>query len=96
MINGTLPLLSLLLTLSLLVFFLALIVMTFCAIVDAARRPASAFAAARSSKVMWIALVAVFGLALPFIGSILAVIYLFYIRPRIEAVMDGTSELPSR
>jgi hypothetical protein len=56
------------------------------AIVDAASRPSGAFAAAGSSKGMWIALILVFWLLTGLIGLILACVYLAAIRPRVRAV----------
>jgi hypothetical protein len=56
------------------------------AIADAASRPAAAFAAAGSSKGLWIALIVVFWLITGFIGLILSVVYLTSIRPRVEAL----------
>ncbi len=56
------------------------------AIVDAASRPSGAFAAAGSSKAMWITLIAVFWVLTGLIGLILACVYLASIRPRVAAI----------
>jgi hypothetical protein len=56
------------------------------AIVDAASRPSGAFAAAGSSKAMWISLIAVFWLVTGVIGFVLACVYLGSIRPRVRAI----------
>lgn len=56
------------------------------AIVDAASRPTGAFSAAGSSKAMWIALIAVFYLLTGIIGTVLAIVYLASIRPRVRAI----------
>jgi len=56
------------------------------AIVDAASRPSGAFAAAGSSKAMWITLIAVFWILTGLIGLILACVYLASIRPRVAAI----------
>jgi hypothetical protein len=56
------------------------------AIVDAASRPSGAFAAAGSSKAMWISLIAVFWLVTGVIGFVLACVYLASIRLRVRAV----------
>jgi Protein of unknown function (DUF2516) len=55
------------------------------ALVDAISRPGAAFAAARSSKGMWIALIVVFSLLTGIVGVVLSVIYLASIRPRVKA-----------
>ena len=56
------------------------------AIVDAASRPSGAFAAAGSSKPMWIVLIVAGWLLTGLIGIVLAVVYLASIRPRVRAV----------
>lgn len=56
------------------------------AIVDAASRPSAAFAAAGSSKAMWITLIVVFWLVTGLIGFVLACVYLASIRPRVRTV----------
>ena len=56
------------------------------AIVDAASRPSGAFAAAGSSKAMWLVLIVIGWLVTGLIGIILAVVYLASIRPRVRAV----------
>ena len=53
---------------------------------DAASRPSGAFAAAGSSKAMWITLIAVFWFLTGLIGLILACVYLASIRPRVRAI----------
>ena len=62
------------------------IVVPIWAIVDAASRPSGAFAAAGSSKGMWIALIAVFWILTGVIGLILGCVYLATIRPRVAAI----------
>jgi len=57
------------------------------AIVDAITRPSAAFAAANSSKGLWIALVALTTFFTGIIGLVLAIAYLASIRPRVKAVM---------
>jgi len=57
------------------------------AVIDAASRPTAAFTPARSSKGMWIALIAVFWFLTGIVGLVLAVVYLAAIRPRLAAVM---------
>jgi hypothetical protein len=59
------------------------------AIVDAVLRPGPAFAAAGSSKGMWIALIAVFTFFTGIIGLILGIVYLASVRPRVRALMRG-------
>jgi hypothetical protein len=54
------------------------------AIIDAALRPPEAFVAVGDSKALWITLIAVFTLALGLVGFILALVYLFSIRPKIS------------
>ena len=67
---------------------LALVALGICiwAIADAASRPTGAFAAAGSNKAMWIALIAVFYFLTGVIGTVLAVVYLANIRPRVRAI----------
>jgi hypothetical protein len=69
----------------LLVVFIGLVVPVW-AIVDAASRPSGAFSAAGSSKTMWIVLIVVGWLVTGLIGIVLALVYLFSIRPRVRAV----------
>lgn len=57
------------------------------AVVDAISRPTDAFAAAGSSKALWIALVLGFWFVTGILGVILAGYYLVVIRPRVMAVM---------
>jgi hypothetical protein len=57
------------------------------AVVDAARRPADAFSAARSNKTIWIVVIAVawfFGL-----GFFLGGFYLLFTRPKVRRRMEG-------
>ena len=56
------------------------------AIVDAASRPSGAFAAAGSSKPMWIILMVIGWLVTGVIGVVLAIVYLATIRPRVRAI----------
>ncbi len=69
-----------------LVFGVGGLVVSIWAIADAASRPSAAFAAARSSKAMWISLIAVFYLLTGIVGLVLAIVYLASIRPRVRAV----------
>ena len=57
------------------------------ALIDSISRPGGAFAAAGSSKGLWIALIVVFWLFTGIGGIILSVVYLASIRPRVRAVM---------
>ena len=57
------------------------------ALVDSISRPSGAFAAAGSSKGMWITLIVLFWLFTGIVGVILSVVYLASIRPRVKAVM---------
>ena len=68
------------------IIFVVGLVIPIWAIADAASRPSGAFAAAGSSKAMWISLIAVFWLITGVIGFILACVYLASIRPRVKAV----------
>lgn len=54
------------------------------AIFDAAFRPPEAFVAIGDSKALWMTLIAVFTLALGVVGFILALVYLFSIRPKLN------------
>jgi hypothetical protein len=56
------------------------------AIVDAASRPSGAFVAAGSSKSLWIILVVLGTFFTSVIGTVLAIIYLARIRPRVRAI----------
>jgi hypothetical protein len=58
------------------------------ALIDSISRPSGAFAAAGSSKGMWIALIVLFWLFTGIVGVILSVVYLASIRPRVKAVMN--------
>jgi hypothetical protein len=57
------------------------------ALIDSISRPSRAFAAAGSSKGMWIALIVLFWLFTGIVGVILSIVYLASIRPRVKAVM---------
>ena len=57
------------------------------ALVDAASRPPAAFAAAGSSKGLWVALITVCWLLTGIIGVVLSVVYLVAIRPRVRDVV---------
>jgi Protein of unknown function (DUF2516) len=57
------------------------------ALVDAISRPSGAFSAAGSSKGMWVALIAITWLLTGIIGTVLSIVYLASIRPRVRAVM---------
>jgi hypothetical protein len=70
---------------ALLVLFVFIVVPIW-AVVDAVSRPSAAFAAARSSKALWISLIVVSFFLTGFIGAILAVVYLATIRPRVRAI----------
>jgi Protein of unknown function (DUF2516) len=65
---------------------LATLVVPIWAIVDAASRPSGAFAAAGSSKAMWIAIIAVAWVLTGIVGLILGAVYLGSIRPRVRAI----------
>ncbi|HEY7916942.1 MAG TPA: DUF2516 family protein [Acidimicrobiales bacterium] len=56
------------------------------AIADAISRPAGAFAAAGSSKGLWIALIVLAWIFTGPLGLILAIVYLASIRPRVKAL----------
>ena len=84
------PILSFFLTLLIFIVLVAAIAVPVWAIVDAARRPSSAFERAGSSKVMWLSLLIVFGVLAFFVATVLGVVYLLIIRPRVRGVM-GTS-----
>jgi hypothetical protein len=70
----------------LIVLFVVGLVIPVWAIVDAASRPSGAFAAAGSSKPMWIVLMVIGWLVTGVIGIVLAIVYLTSIRPRVRAV----------
>ena len=72
---------------SLLLGLLALILMgvSLYAVIDAAKRPRSAWAAAKQSKVLWLVVLVVFVFIEP-IGLVLAIVYLTVIRRRLESV----------
>lgn len=56
------------------------------ALVDAISRPSGAFAAASSSKGLWIASIVVTWLLTGIIGVVLSIVYLASIRPRVKAI----------
>ena len=60
------------------------------AIVDATSKPPEAFVAIGSSKSTWIALIAVFTLFFGLVGFILALTYLFSVRPKINNWSQST------
>jgi hypothetical protein len=69
------------------VFFLLIaivLVIPIWALVDSIARPSSAFTAANSSKGMWVALIAVSWLLTGIIGTVLSLVYLVSIRPRVR------------
>jgi hypothetical protein len=68
------------------VIFLVGLVIPVWAIVDAASRPSGAFAAAGSSKTLWIVVIVIGWLVTGLIGIVLAVVYLASIRPRVRAI----------
>ncbi len=69
-----------------LIILLVFLVLPIWALVDAISRPTGAFAAARSSKGMWIALIVVSSLLTGIVGVVLSVVYLALIRPRVRAI----------
>ncbi len=71
----------------LLLIVVAMLIIPIWALIDAIARPSGAFAAAGSSKGMWVALIAITWLLTGIIGTILAIVYLASIRPRIKAVL---------
>ncbi len=62
---------------------LVLLLVPIWAIVDAATRPDSQWAAASQSKTLWVVLL-VSGLFLPGVGFVLLVVYLASIRPQLK------------
>ena len=68
-----------------LIILLVFMVLPIWALVDAISRPTGAFAAAGSSKGMWIALIVVFSLLTGIVGVVLSIVYLALIRPRVRA-----------
>jgi hypothetical protein len=64
------------------------------AIVDAASRPQEDFVAIGSSKSTWIALIAVFTLFSGIVGFILALTYLFSLRPKMNKRSKGVWSAP--
>ncbi len=71
----------------LLVIAIVMLVIPIWALVDSIARPTSAFSAANSSKGMWVALITVTWLLTGIIGTVLSVVYLASIRPRVRAMM---------
>jgi hypothetical protein len=69
-----------------LVIALVTLVISIWALVDSISRPSGAFAAAGSSKGLWIALIVLFSLFTGIVGVILSIVYLASIRPRVKAV----------
>jgi hypothetical protein len=67
---------------------LAGLVVPLWAVIDAISRPTPAFAAAGSSKAIWLTLMLVFWFFTIFIGLVLAVVYLASIRPRVRAATE--------
>ncbi len=70
----------------LLVLSVATIAIPIWAVIDAASRPGPAFAAAGSSKGMWIALIVVFTVLTGLVGLVLACVYLASVRPKVRAL----------
>jgi len=70
-----------------LVIGLVALVIPIWALVDAISRPGGAFTGAGSSKAMWIALIVFFWLVTGIVGTVLSIVYLASIRPRVRAVM---------
>ncbi len=71
-----------------LVVAIVMLVLPIWALVDSIARPSSAFSAANSSKGMWVALIVITWLLTGIIGTVLSVVYLASIRPRVRAVMS--------
>ena len=71
-----------------LVITIVMLVIPIWALVDSIARPSGAFSAANSSKGMWIALIAITWLLTGIVGTVLSVVYLASIRPRVRAVMS--------
>ena len=84
MITAVALIVSVLWTLTFFVLIVAGVVCLVWAVLDAARRQRGAFTAAGSSKTLWVTLLAVLGVLIPFAGMILAVFYLLSIRPRVK------------
>ena len=70
-----------------LVVALVTLVIPIWALIDSISRPTGAFAAAGSSKGMWITLIVLFWLFTGIVGVVLSIVYLASIRPRVKAVM---------
>jgi hypothetical protein len=69
-----------------LVVVLVMLVIPIWALVDSIARPSGAFSAAGSSKGLWVALIAITWLLTGIVGTVLSVVYLASIRPRVRAV----------
>jgi len=82
----TYPISSLIWTFLLFTLFLSAVGAIIWAAVDAIRQPADAFRAAGSSKALWLVLVIVPSVLIPFVGVGLAVVYLTAIRPRVNSM----------
>ena len=68
--------------------FIPLIVLPICAIVDAATRPDSQWAAADQNKTLWVVLL-VAGTFLPILGLVLLIVYFASIRPKLKQAGAG-------
>ena len=68
-------------------FIASLIAFAVCvwAIADAAVRPKIKWESAQQSKALWITLIVVFMILYRFAGVFFAIVYLVYIRPKVEA-----------
>jgi hypothetical protein len=71
----------------LVVIALVALVIPIWALIDCISRPSGAFAAAGSSKGMWITLIVILWFFTGIVGVILSIVYLASIRPRVRAVM---------
>jgi hypothetical protein len=71
-----------------LIVVLAMLAIPIWAFADAVSRPSAAFAAAGSSKGLWITLIVVLWFLTGIVGLILSIVYLASIRPRVRAVMS--------
>ena len=76
-------------------FFLGTIAVAIWATVDAARRPREAFSLAGSSKGLWVTLLVVFDVLAFFVSTVLGVVYLVSIRPRVAAAQRTTKPVDS-
>jgi hypothetical protein len=64
------------------------------AVIDAISRPTAAFAAAGSSKALWLTLLLVFWFFTLVVGLVLSVVYLVSIRPRVRAATEDVMVIP--